>query len=209
MNNHFDLDSITWDENPMRRERAAAVANAVRAHIPLFDGMKALEFGCGTGLLSFAMLPFPGTIALADTSAGMLTVAGQKIAASGAENLSTLQLDLFADPLPPQRYDLITSLMVLHHIPDTEKALSRLADLLAPGGWLCLADLDAEDGSFHAHEAGFDGHNGFDRAALAEKLRAAGFADPQFGTVYAMHKETSAGARDYTVFLVRAQKNTG
>jgi ubiquinone/menaquinone biosynthesis C-methylase UbiE len=135
--------------------------------------MQALEYGCGTGLLSFALQPQLGNITLADSSEGMLAVLNEKIAAHGITNMRAAKLDLVTDPLPPDRYALIYTLMTCHHIADTDGLLRSLYALLAPSGYLCIADLDAEDGSFHGQ--GFAGHNGFDRRELAARAEAAGF----------------------------------
>jgi ubiquinone/menaquinone biosynthesis C-methylase UbiE len=85
--------------------------------------MTALDYGSGSGLLSFPLKDELGHITLKDTSAGMLAVAEEKIAAQGVANMSTRQTDLTAEPLPDERYDLIYSSMTLHHIPDTDAIL--------------------------------------------------------------------------------------
>ena len=54
---YFDERAKDWDANPMRVERARIVAQAIRQAVPLRPGMTALELGCGTGLLSFALQP--------------------------------------------------------------------------------------------------------------------------------------------------------
>ena len=72
--NPFDTKARTWDSAPGRTLRARTVAGAIRRRVPFTPGMRALEYGCGTGLLSFALQPFPGTITLADSSAEMLAV---------------------------------------------------------------------------------------------------------------------------------------
>ena len=82
--------------------------------------------------------------------------------------------------------------MTLHHIPDTAGILERFRTALATPGFLCIADLDAEDGSFHG--AGFDGHLGFDRGDLAAKARRAGFASAEFTTAYRLTKAVGDGA---------------
>ncbi|MDV7391839.1 class I SAM-dependent methyltransferase, partial [Arthrospira platensis SPKY1] len=51
-------------------------------------------------------------------------------------------LDLLTDAPPPERYDLIYTLMTLHHVADTNRLLRAFHDLLRPGGWLGIADLD-------------------------------------------------------------------
>jgi len=178
----FDARAATWDDDPRKQSRAEAMAAAIRAAVPLTPGMRMLEYGCGTGLLSFALAPFPGEAVLADASDGMLEVLRGKIDRIGARNFRAAKLDLLTDPLPSERFDLVTMLMVLHHIADTEALLRKLCALLAPGGRLCVGDLDAEGGAFHG--PGFDGHNGFDRAMLAAQARAAGFARVSFTTAH-------------------------
>lgn len=141
---------------------------------------------------------------LADTSTGMLEVAAEKIAAHGAEHMRTAKLDLLSDPAPAETFDLIVTAMTLHHIPDTDRILQVFHDLIAPGGHLCIADLDREDGSFHGMEV--DVHHGFDRDDLARRATAAGFVDVDFGTVFTISKTRDTGTQDYPVFLLRARR---
>ena len=198
----FDARAKDWDEIPGRAERARAVAEAIREQVSLSPTMTALEYGCGTGLLSFAIQPFLGPIVLADSSTGMLDVLKEKIANSGIKTMTPIKLDLSVDPLPAQRFDLVYTLIVLHHIPDTAKILQSFRSLLKPGGVLCIADLDREDGSFHSHEPGFDGHNGFERAELRLELEKTGFDNIRFTTCYKMIK----GERTYSLFLAVGEK---
>lgn len=201
---HFDSKARQWDENPVFRERAEKIANGIRAAVPLSRSMSALDYGSGSGLLSFPLKDELGHITLKDTSVGMLAVAEEKIAAQGVANMSTRQTDLTAEPLPDERYDLIYSSMTLHHIPDTDAILKTFHDLLNPGGWLCIADLDKEDGSFHGIEV--DVHHGFARKDLAEKVLRAGYGALYFDTVFEIVKETANGTRPYPVFLMVARR---
>ena len=199
----FDLEAADWDAVPGRIERANAVAAAIREQVPLSRKLKAFEYGCGTGLLSFALQAELGQITLADSSTGMLKVLKEKIAANGAGNMTPVQLDLAVDRLPAERFDLLYTLMVLHHIPDTAKILQAFHSLLVPGGVLCIADLDKEDGSFHAREADFGGHNGFERAELSRLLSGTGFVNIRFDTCFEMVK----AGRSYPLFLAVAEKD--
>ena len=198
----FDSKAKNWDEVPGRAERANAVAAAIRAQVALSRTMTALEYGCGTGLLSFGLQNELGAITLADSSTGMLAVLEEKIARGGITNMAPLQLDLAVDPLPAERFALVYTLMTLHHIPDTAKILGSFHSLMHPGGILCIADLDKEDGSFHSNEDAFDGHNGFDRASLGVSLEQAGFTHVRFTTCYTLLKD----ARPYPLFLAVAEK---
>lgn len=201
----FDSKARAWDGNPVFQARADRIAAAIRAAIPLNDDMRALDYGCGTGMLSFPLKDTLGHITLKDSSAGMLEVLREKIAAQGVSNMSVRQADLTDAPLPEERYDLIYSSMVLHHIPDTAGILATFHALLNPGGWLCAADLDQEDGSFHGIEV--DVHHGFDREALRQSTEAAGFTEVRFDTVFEIVKDTAeGGTRAYPVFLMVARK---
>lgn len=201
---HFDSKARQWDENPVFQERARKIAEALRAMVPLSARMTALDYGSGSGLLSFPLKDELGFITLSDTSPGMLAVVEEKIAAQGVANMATLQADLSVAGLPDTRFDLIYSSMTLHHIPDTDAILAAFHAHLNPGGWLGIADLDREDGSFHGLSV--DVHHGFDRDVLAEKTRRAGFTDVAFRTVFEIEKDQPAGRRVYPVFLMVARK---
>lgn len=203
--NIFDERAREWDSDPMKVERAGVVANALRAAIPFRPGMTALEYGCGTGLLSFALREDLASVTVADTSEGMLAVLSDKIKAARADNMHPLWLDLMTDPLPTARFDLVYSLMVLHHIPDTATILRRFYAVLNPGGWLVVVDLDQEDGSFHTNHAA-QVHHGFERPALQALAEAAGFAQVRFSTVYEIKKTSAGGTRTYPLFLMTARK---
>ena len=201
----FDQKAARWDAKPVRVERAQAVADGIKAALPLSPRMTALEYGCGTGLLSFALQPYLGHITLADSSSGMLTVLRDKIAAANTQNMTPIQLDLTIDPLPAGRYQLIYTLMTLHHIADTDRMLRAFYQLLDAPGYLCVADLDTEDGSFHEDE--FHGHLGFDRDALSAQARQAGFQSVNFRTVFHMIKDVQGISKEFAVFLMAAEKS--
>jgi ubiquinone/menaquinone biosynthesis C-methylase UbiE len=202
---NFDERARDWDSDLTKVERARAVADAIRKVIPLSRGIHALEYGCGTGLLSFALQQELGEITLADTSQGMLDVLREKIAEAGVTNMLPVRLDLITDPLPAERYDLIYSLMVLHHIHDTDTVLRKFYDLLEPNGYLLVADLDEEDGSFHT-DGTTDVHKGFRREALRRLVENSGFQDVHFSTAYEIRKTIADKEKTFPVFLMKARK---
>ncbi|MFZ5911897.1 MAG: class I SAM-dependent methyltransferase [Chloroflexota bacterium] len=202
---NFDDRAKDWDSDPMKVQRARTVANAIRAAVDIKPGMSALEIGCGTGLLSFALREDFASITLADTSQGMLEVLSDKIKAVKAANMHPVRLDLSVDPLPAQRFHVTYSLMALHHIHDTDGILRRFYDVLEPGGWLVIADLDKEDGSFHT-DGSTDVHHGFERDKLQKRVEAAGFTEVHFSNAYGIKKKIGNEQRTFPVFLMTARK---
>ncbi len=198
----FDAKARTWDDDPAKVDRAVRTADAIRASIPVGPATRVFEFGCGTGLLGFALQPFVKELTLADASDGMLQVLRDKIAAAGARNMTPVKLDLVAEPGPQASFDLVCTLLTLHHVRDVEVVLRRFHGLLVPGGHLAVSDLDAEDGSFHG--PGVEVHHGFDRAALGRQLDRAGFADVRFSTPFAITKGDPP--RRYPAFLALARR---
>jgi len=202
---NFDERAKHWDDNPMRVQRARTVANAIRAALDIKPGMTALEYGCGTGLLSFALQADFASITLADTSQGMLDVLSDKIKAAKVANMHPVRLDLAVDPLPAQRFHITYSLMVLHHIHDMDGILRRFYDILELGGWLAVADLDKEDGTFHT-DGSTDVHHGFERDKLQKRVEAAGFINVHFSNTYGIKKMIGKKKRNFPIFLMTARK---
>ena len=200
----FDAKAREWDSSSSRAERARIIAEAIRLRVPLSPTMTAIEYGCGTGLLSFALQPYLAKITLADSSDGMLAALREKLVAGGIENMEPVKMDLLTDPLQRTGYDLVYTLMTLHHIAETDRILGRFYNILDRWGFLCIADLDQEDGSFHGPD--FAGHKGFVRNDLAAKVKRAGFRSAEFTTVFNIVKEVDGGKKTFPLFLMVAEK---
>jgi len=201
----FDTIAAQWDDSPRRAGVATAVADAIAAAVPIASRWRALEYGCGTGLVGVKLLPRLGHLVETDLSPGMLAVLNAKATAAGLDRITTQVLDLTSTPPPADRYDFIFSSMTLHHIPDVRALVGAFGTMLVPGGWLALADLDAEDGSFHGPEVPGVAHHGFDRAELARRLSETGFTAVAFRTAHTVEKTREGETRRYPVFLVTAQ----
>jgi ubiquinone/menaquinone biosynthesis C-methylase UbiE len=200
---YFDERAKDWDSDPMKLERAQKVADLIRSTLPVKKNMTALEYGCGTGSLSFFLRDNFFSITLADTSEGMLDVLSEKIKTADVYNMHPMKLDLLTDPIPAVRFNIIYSLMTLHHIQQVDTVLQKFNKLLISGGWLCIADLDSEDGSFHG-DSETDIHKGFDRAILQKKAEDAGFRNVNFTTAYKIIKNIDGIEKDFPVFLMTA-----
>lgn len=202
----FDDIAAQWDDSPMRTGIAAAVADAIAAAVPLELHWRALEYGCGTGLVGARLVSRLGHLLATDLSPGMLAVLREKAAAAGLDRITTRVLDLTTMAPPEERFDFIFSSMALHHISDVRALVRTFNAMLVSGGWVALADLDAEDGSFHGPEVPGVAHHGFDRAQMDRWLRESGFAAVTFRTAHTVEKNRDGETRRYPVFLVTAQR---
>jgi 2-polyprenyl-3-methyl-5-hydroxy-6-metoxy-1,4-benzoquinol methylase len=201
----FNEIATDWDTDPQRAATTQAVANAIREAVPLTKRERALEFGCGTGMITLALANAVARVVAMDSSSEMLAALKRKMARLKIDNVEALEGAL-PDTPSSGHFDLILSSMTLHHIADTQVLLDELFGLLRPGGWLALADLDREDGSFHGDQSGI-AHHGFDRDELADWLSTSGFVNCRFSTAHTMEKEIEdATTRQFTIFLVRAQQ---
>ncbi len=203
--NDFDVKALTWDDDPVKVDRAKQVAEAIRKHTPLKHSMSGLDYGCGTGLLGFHLHPYLSHMTFMDNSDGMLEVLNRKIEQGGFTTMKPVKANLMEDPPVDEKYDIIVNSMVLHHIPDTDKILNIFHSMLHPGGYLCIADLDKEDGSFHGKEVKV--HHGFNRTQLAKQFEQAGFILTHNDICFELPKKTKDGEKKwFPVFLMVGQK---
>jgi len=137
----FDNEAHLWDEKPRRVELAKKFSEYVKAYISQTD--KILDFGCGTGLvgLNFCENEVLGV----DLSCEMVNVFNQKAkilncnSKAICEDINNIK----------QKFDVIVTNMVFHHIENTKEMLKLLSTKLNKNGKLFISDLYLEDGSFH------------------------------------------------------------
>jgi len=203
----FDSKAETWDDRPDRVERTTVVAKRITKLLDLNIVVNALEYGSGTGLLSFSLKEKLKNITLLDASEGMTKVAQQKCQEQGISNLHPVYGDFIdetgvRDEIPKQ-FDLIYTMLALHHVPDTEKLLSKFKEVITPDRALVIIDLVKEDGSFHDDE--FHGHKGFERKNLEAQLIMSGFNPYYYEICSEIVKDKNGETRKYPIFLMLAR----
>jgi ubiquinone/menaquinone biosynthesis C-methylase UbiE len=201
----FDKEAGSWDE-PRRARMANDIANAITGEIRVTPDMDVLDFGCGTGLLTLHFQPLARSVTGVDSSPGMLDILKAKIRDRNLANVEARQVDLDKGGVIDGRYHLIASSMTLHHIRDVQPLLDLFYRILAPGGYLGIADLDLDDGLFHGDNQDGVFHDGFDRAALRQMFAAAGFDDVTDRTATTVVRQVPGGTRPFTVFLITGRK---
>ena len=196
---HFASKSKSWDMNSKRVKNAKSIAELIVNNIKLGKSMELMDFGAGTGLLSYFVAPFVKKIVAVDNSPSMLIEFENKCDEFSCET-EVIEKDLSSEILE-RKFDGIISSMTIHHLEDTPSLLSKLYDMLDEDGFIAIADLDSEDGSFHSDNVGVF-HYGFDRHLLAQYAQEAGFKDVTFSLASTISKPHA----DFTVFLMTAVK---
>jgi SAM-dependent methyltransferase len=121
----------------LQEERAADLSSRVRHLLGPFTGNEAaLDAGCGTGGLAFALAPFVSDVVGVDTRTDYLE-AGR---AAAPANVRLVEGDVMALPFGYAEFDLACCHRVLHHVRRPELAVSELARVTRPGGRLLIAD---------------------------------------------------------------------
>ncbi len=202
---NFDQASAHWDQKTGRVKLARDVANSMIATGIIRRDMNVMDFGCGTGLLTLELQPLVRSIVGVDSSAGMLEVFQQKISTQKLNNVHVRLIDIEEGGVLEGVYDLIVSSMTMHHIQDIKALIDQFKRVTSANGYLCLADLDSDDGQFHQDNPGVR-HSGFDRETMRQILEEAGFEVTEMRTAAEMIKDVPGGTKTFSVFLVAARK---
>ena len=96
----------------------------------------ALDAGCGTGALAFALAPFVAEVVGVDTNGDYLE-AGREAAPA---NVRFAEGDVMSLPFDYAAFDIACCHRVLHHVRRPELAVSELARVTRPGGKVFIAD---------------------------------------------------------------------
>ncbi len=200
-NEYFDAKASDWDDNPIRQQLSSAVWQFVEGCGVLDKNISALDYGCGTGLMTMRLAHRVKTVYAADISAGMLGRLCDKIEESRINNIRIVRYNMMTDPPLKICPNLIISAMALHHIEDVEDVVQKMAAMVAGGGHIILADLCAEDGTFHSEVQ--VPHNGFDTAYIEDLLRENGMEIAKSQVVFKINKND----KNYPIFGISAKKS--
>jgi predicted TPR repeat methyltransferase len=198
---HFIDKARDWDKGSVRVQNAHKIANKIMAKIDLSGKEHIMDFGAGTGLLSEGIAPHIHKLTAIDFSAAMLEKFQQK---SWPCETEVLNIDLIKANLDYE-FDGIISSMTMHHINQVDAMMNKLYSLLKKEGFIAIADLEKEDGTFHKNNAGV-AHFGFDPAAFAEIMEKSGFRSVNTERVHMVRKEVDGSEKEFPVFLAIAFK---
>lgn len=200
---HFNAAAAKWEASPEKQERNLFLYKEILRRVPLQTDMAVAEYGCATGVLSMLLYPHVAKIDAFDLAPLMIEELKKKIAGKDFPHLRPLVLDLQNDNFPSTPvYDILVSAMTLHHVQDVAALVQKFTRALKSSGFLLLADLDAEDGSFHKSDIEGVYHNGFERTQIQKWMQEAGCQNVEIETFYRVRKKE----KDYPMFLAKATK---
>ncbi|KAI9927186.1 hypothetical protein ASPWEDRAFT_46658 [Aspergillus wentii DTO 134E9] len=206
-NDRFNDEASNWDNNPSVQEATRLAFDTLQPILSQSNDV--LEVGCGTGLLTLRAAPLVNQIVAIDPAQGMIEMLQNKLTSPDApDNIKPICL-LLEDPedkaLPPanpanptgerKKFDLITSHLVLHHVPDVEAFLRTLLGCLKPGGRVALTDFEDFGPAaikFHPPSKleGVERH-GIQREWIEGLLKKVGFEDVSVRVGWTMDKDVS------------------
>lgn len=127
--------------NPLRLDWIQGLA-------PL-HGQRALDVGCGGGILSDAMARAGAQVTGIDLATKALKVA--QLHALEAQTPNVTYREISAEALAaeqPGSFDVVTCMEMLEHVPDPSSVVRACATLVKPGGWVFFSTLNRNLKSF-------------------------------------------------------------
>jgi len=200
MGNTDKFDRIAGQyDSPQRIHIANISADAIREYAADAAKKRAIDFGCGTGLVGMKLLGSFESVLFLDSSPNMIEQVRRKLADEGIENADTLCFDVETDDRPELRADYMFMAQVLLHIPDVEGVLSKLYETMHPGGRMIIVDFNRNE------EIDSDlVHPGFDQAALRGLMAKIGYEQIRSKTIY--RGSNLFMGRDASMFVLDARK---
>jgi 2-polyprenyl-3-methyl-5-hydroxy-6-metoxy-1,4-benzoquinol methylase len=140
----FDRIAAALADTPPR-ERLTAAERALVRQVPA-GAKRAVDVGCGDGVITRALAMRGMNVLGVDVSRGMIDLARERTPPSLRAEYRLL--DIMAGDLPIGMFDTVVSVAMVHHVA-LESIIPRLVSLVAPGGTLLIQDVVARGGLRH------------------------------------------------------------
>ncbi|HCM1323233.1 class I SAM-dependent methyltransferase [Vibrio parahaemolyticus] len=170
-----DWDGLAknWESNPATEQFAQSVFAQLQ-QLTQLDGIKVLDFGCGTGQLSQLLSPIVKDIVALDSSEAMIEELDKKELLNVEPVVDALSRGLVAQhPAFRGQFDLVVASSVLAFVDDVESSLDIAHSLLNEGGYFVHFDWVAESEQ-----------DGFTLSRSENALSNAGFVDVEAKKVF-------------------------
>jgi 2-polyprenyl-6-hydroxyphenyl methylase/3-demethylubiquinone-9 3-methyltransferase len=113
------------------------------------SGFRALDVGCGGGILADSMARKGANVLGIDLSTKALKVA--QLHALEAQTPNIAYREVSAEALAaeaPGQFDVVTCMEMLEHVPDPASVVQACATLVKPGGWVFFSTINRSVKSF-------------------------------------------------------------
>lgn len=178
MTNEWNNYAEIWDS--IASEYADKVFEELLKITPL-EGLRVLDFGCGTGLLSERLSPYVTAIVALDSADKMIDKLTKKNLSNVHVFCSELNNKLLrSSPLFQEEFDLIVASSVCGFLPNYSQTVSLLSSLLKTTGVFVQWDWLIEDTASGP---------GISKEAARKALLAAKLTDVEISTPFEMESE--------------------
>lgn len=194
----FERIASTYDTEERIRITGIIVAE-IRRTLKDTSKKKAMDYGCGTGLIGLELLDLFDSMLFVDEATNMISEVRKKIERMEMNNADTLCADLSTYDKHDLNIDTIIMCQTLIHVPNTIYLLENLHGILNEHGDLIIIDFDKNE-----RVRSDMVHNGFDQKELSKMLREIGF-DQISSHTFHQGRNMFMG-QDASLFLIHAKK---
>lgn len=128
-------DKVSSGSGGAPKELSGTSLKTVEATLRYLTSEKAvLDYGCGTGDLTFAIAQKVKVVHAIDTSPGMIEAARARASQRGIENVHFAMSSIYDVGHMEGTINVVTAFNVLHYLEDTQKVARSISDLLSREG---------------------------------------------------------------------------
>jgi len=123
--------------NPTEQKRLTALLQYLAYAATSYGTLRVLDYGAGTGNLTRKLLNLGGNVVAADVSEGCLLELRRLVGKNNRlETLLIEDNDLYG--VESERFDLVVTYSVLHHVPNYLRIVDEFVRITKPGGIICI-----------------------------------------------------------------------
>jgi ubiquinone/menaquinone biosynthesis C-methylase UbiE/DNA-binding transcriptional ArsR family regulator len=199
------FESVAGDWERIRKSYFDDRVTSLAIEKLLPQNLTVADIGCGTGSLTFELARFAGKVIGVDLSKEMLRRARAVAKEREVDNVEFRQGDALKLPLDSRSVDAAFCVMVLHFLPDPQRAIADLCRITRPSGSVILVDLVQHKQDWMREQMAHQ-WLGFDRALINRWFRGGGAASVDYDLTgsFAGEKIARNGNRPVEIFVARA-----